>query len=211
MSRRIAFAGSLIIALAASVLALYSTFWQDDFTITTRSPSGTYTLVFEGKTTPNDTLAGSSEMVKLTVRKGETVYFVKDPFFGEKGLDPHFRGAYSNIEWFGDSILRLGRGGLSSQPFRDQITIFNATREKLPVVEVFYGRYQRFLIFDLESRGKLLLPASPEFGLIEASPSTVIYTAVNPTSNRHVQGRVEAPKRQNPSEGLDIIVTIRDD
>lgn len=206
----IAVARSFVL-VGLSVLGIHSSCLQDDFKITTQSPKGTYTLVFEGKKTPTDTIAGSYEMVKLTVLKGDTVYFVKDPFFGEKGLDLHFRGAYPSREWVSDFALRLG-GDLSSQPFRDQITVINATGEALPVVELFYGKYQRFILFDFESQAKLRLFASPEFGSAASPAWSVIYTALNPTGNLLVQGSVDGVKRQNPSEGpLDLVVTIRKD
>lgn len=88
--------------------------------------------------------------------KSSQTFFVKDPFFRGGSLDEHFKGAYPVIEWINDSSLRMG-GNLASQPFRDEIKLINKTKEKLDIVEIFYGKYERFLIFDLEPELTLTL------------------------------------------------------
>ena len=205
--KTLALLGLLIVLLGLSFALAYSSSDEDDLYIETRSPKGTNTLIFEGKTSRTSTIAGSSEMVKLTVVKGEATYFVKDPFFGEKGFGPHFRGTYPVLEWLNDSAIRLGKD-LSAQPYSDRVMILNSTRETLSVVEIFYGK-ERFLILDLEPEAQLVLSPSPQFEFDSSAATTVIYRALNLATNRVRQGIIEARQRKNPSEGplnLELII-----
>lgn len=203
--RTVAIVAVFIVLVGLSFSLVHSSF-EEGLYIETRSPKGTYTLLFEGKTNRTDTIAGVSEMVKLTVVKGQATYFVKDPFFGEKGLGPHFRATYPVLEWLNDSAIRLGED-VSSQPYSDQIRILNSTKETLSVVEIFYGK-ERFLILDFEPDAQLVLSPPPQFGDSLAA-RTVIYRALNLTTKRERQGMTEAPQRKHPSEGpLNIAVTI---
>jgi hypothetical protein len=183
-------------------------FQRDDLYIETRSPKGTYTLLFEGETSKTPTIAGVSEMVKLTVVKGQATYFVKDPFFGEKGLGSHFRDVYPQLEWLNDSAIRLGKD-VSSEPYLDRITVLNSTKETLSVVEIFYGRSERFLILDFEPGAELVLSPSPQFGVHSSPARTVTYRALN-LANRERQGMIEGQQRKHPSEGpLNLAVIIK--
>ena len=206
--KTVALGAGFIVLLSLSLSLAYSLFSGDNLYIETRSPTGTYTLLFEGKIRRTATVAGSSEVVKLTVKKGETTYFVKDPFFGEKGLGPHFRGKYPVLEWLNDSAIRLGEE-VSSQPYSDRIRIFNSTNETLSAVEIFYTN-ERFLILDFKPEAQLVLSASPQFRFDSTSPaSTVVYRALNLTTNRERQGMIEGPQRKHPSEGplnLELII-----
>jgi hypothetical protein len=210
---RPALSSILISAAAISLCAVYSVgTLRDEFKIETTSPQGTYRVTFEGKTNPRiSPLAEfSSERVKLSVIKAQEIYFVKDPFFGEGALDRHFRGAFPVIEWLNDSALRLG-GNLSEQPFHDEIELSNGTKENLGIVEVFYGKYERFLIFDFAPGRHLMLSASPQFSVNLPPASTVIYKATNLATGRERVRMVEGIKRKTPSEGAaKIVVEITD-
>lgn len=74
------------------------------------------------------------------------------------------------------------------------------TNETLGVVEIFYGKHERFLVFDFGPRSQLVLSASPQFGFGLPPASTVIYRVINLTTNRERQGMVEGRKRKDPSE-----------
>lgn len=205
--RTVALAAVLIMLLGLSFSLAYSLFDEDDLFIETRSPMGTYTLLFEGKISRTSTIAGSSEVVKLTVKRDGATYFVKDPFFGEPGLGPHFRGKYPVLEWLNDSAIRLGEE-VSSQPYFDRIRVVNSTKETLSLVEIFYIN-ERFLILDFESEAQLVLSASPQFRSDSTPAPTVAYRALNLTTKRERQGMVEGRKRKHPTEGpLDIELII---
>lgn len=205
--KTVALAAMFIVLLGLSFSLACSLFDEEALHIKTRSPTGTYTLLFEGKMSSTSTVAGSSEMVKLTVKKGEATYFVKDPFFGEKGLGPHFQGKYPVLEWINDTTIRLGQD-VSSQPYSDRIRILNGTNETLSVVEIFYMN-ERFLILDFEPKAELVLSASPQFKFDSSPAPSVIYRALNLTTNRERQGMIEGPQRKHQSEGplnLELII-----
>jgi hypothetical protein len=201
--RRLTITSVLIIGGAISLYAAYSGgIFKNDFHIETRSPQGTYRLVFEGKADSRNSrsIGSSSERVILTVFKGQSVYFVKTPFFGEDGFDLHFKGAYPVVQWVNNFTLRMG-GNLSAQPFVDEIRISNGTKEEFGVVEIFYGRSERFLIFDFEPGAHLVLSASPQFSLSLPPASTVIYKTTNLVTRQEKVRVVEGVKRKSASEG----------
>jgi hypothetical protein len=204
--RTVALAAVIIMLLSLSFSLACSLFDEDDLFIETRSPMGTYTLLFQGKINGTSTIAGSSEVVKLTVKRDGASYFVKDQFFGEPGLGPHFRGKYPVLEWLNDSAIRLGEE-ISSQPYTDRIRILNSTKEILSVLEIFYIN-ERFLILDFKPEAQLVLSASPQFRFDSSPAPTVVYRALNLATKRERQGMIEG-KRKHPSEGpLDLELTI---
>lgn len=201
----------VIIGIAVSLYA-YSATVNGDFSIETRSPHGTFRVVFEGQTSGLNSRSSQflSEKVSLKVFKGQKLYFTKDPFFGGDALEMHFKGAYPTIEWINDSVLRMG-GNTSAQPFLDEIKISNNTEEKLGVVEVFYGRYERFLLFDFDPGTSLTLSASPQFSVGMPPASTVIYKATNLASRQAALRMIKLKERNTASDGpLRIAVEISD-
>jgi hypothetical protein len=194
---------SLVVAYSCGVLA-------DDFIIETRSITGTYQVTFQSHCKDRRPTFGCAEIVKMTVLKDGQLFFSKEPFFGEGPFGIHFKGAYPVIEWPDKNILRLG-SSLSEQPVLDTIELWNRTGENLDVVEVFYGRYERFVIFDFAPEAKIDLVASPQFTTNLPPASTVIYKATNLTRRRELVRMVEGKKRASKSEGpLKILVEIID-
>ena len=93
-----------------------------------------------------------------------------------------------------------------------RIKLINKTKEKLDVVEIFYGKYERFLIFDLEPQLTLTLPASPEVSNSLPLAATLIYEATNFSTKRKRTKMIENFQRKNASEGpLKLVVEIVDD
>jgi hypothetical protein len=183
---------------AAMFLNAFCSFGQS-FHQETTSPQGTYKAVFEGKTAPRNGLS-QNERVRLTVTREQKPFFNKDPFFGEDGLDAHFTGAYPVIEWVNDFTLRMG-GDLSAQPFHDELNVSNRTDERIDVLEIFYGRYERFLVFDLEPGKSLRIFASPQFSVSLPPASSAIYKTYNLAKRTDRVETVEGRKRQGSSEG----------
>ena len=187
-----------LVMSGAMFLSASCSFGQD-FHQETTSPRGTYRAVFEGKTAPRGALF-QNERVKLTVTREQKPFFNKDPFFGEDGLDTHFRGAYPVIQWINDFTLRMG-GDLSDQPFHDELNISNRTDEKIDVLEIFYGRDERFLVFDLEPGKSLRVFASPQFSVSLPPASTAICRTYNLAKRTERVETVEGRKRKQSSEG----------
>ena len=204
---------SLICLLTVgAAVALYSATSRSperDSIVETRSPQGTYTVLFERRKGAANALGFFPEFVKLTVTRNHDLFFVKDPFFGGGKLELHFKGAYPVIEWVNDFSLRMG-GDLASQPFRDEINLINKTEEKLDVVEIFYGRYERFLIFDLEPQATLTLLASPQFSVNQPPAANVIYEATSLSTGHKRSNIIENVQRKSASDGpLKTAVEIR--
>jgi hypothetical protein len=201
---------AVILGVGVVLYSVKSSTADDPSVIETRSPQATYTVVFELKAGEANSL-GFTEVVKLTVTKGSQTFFVKDPFFGAGSLEAHFKGAHPVIEWINDSSVRMG-GDLASQPFRDEIKVINKTKEKLDVVEIFYGRYERFLIFELEPQRTLTLPASPQVTNGLPLAATIVYEATNFSTKRMRTKMIESVQRKNSSEGpLKSVVEIVDE
>lgn len=195
---------SLVVSYSGGVLV-------DDFFIETRSMTGTYQVTFQGHCIDRRPTFGCAEIVKMLVLKNGQPFFSKEPFFGEGPLGTHFKGAYPVIEWSDNNILRLGPS-FSEQPVLDTIELWNRTGETLDVVEVFYGRYERFLIFDFAPGAKVDLAASPQFTANLPPASTVIYKATNLSSRKERVRMVEGRKRASETEGpLKTLVQIIND
>ena len=190
----------VFLPLAISALLCSSCSWavDNDFKIETKSPQGTYRLIFEGRKEPPNGYF-QSETVKLKVMKGEEVFFTKEPFFKEGSLDPHFKDLFPILQWFNDSTLRMGEE-LSEQPFSDELIIHNRTDEKFDVVEIFYGRDERFLLFDFAPDAKVELKAAPQFGGQWGAASHVSYYA-HAEGGRTLEGITEGQKRKSPADG----------
>jgi hypothetical protein len=207
----IAIACAVITGVGVALYSVNSHTFDNPSLIETRSPQGTYTVSFELKAGEADAVGLFTEFVKLKVTKSSQTFFEKDPFFAGRALEPHFKGAYPVIEWINDSSLRMG-GNLASQPFRDEIKLINKTQEKLDVVEIFYGKYERFLIFDLEPELTLTLPASPQVSNGLPLAATVIYEATNFSTKQKRTKVIENFQRKNASEGpLKPVVEIVND
>jgi hypothetical protein len=189
---------SLKLAISVLLCSSCAWMWNNDFKIETTSPQGTYRLIFEGRKEPPDGYL-QSETVRLKVMKGEDVFFTKDPFFKEDSLDPHFRDLFPLLQWFDDSTLRMGEE-LSQQPFSDEITIYNRADEEFDVVEISYGRDERFLIFDFAPGTKVELKASPHFKSQWGAASHLFYKA-HAKGGRILDGGTEGRKRKSPEDG----------
>jgi hypothetical protein len=202
---------AVIVGVGVALYSANSRIFDDRSVVQTKSPQSTYTVLFELKPGEANGLGWSTEFVKLKVTKGSQIFFEKDPFFAGRELEPHFKGAYPVLEWINDSSLRMG-SDLASQPFRDEIKLINKTKEKLDVVEIFYGKYERFLIFDLEPQVTLTLPASPQVSNNLPLAATVIYEATNFSTQRKRTKMIENFQRKDASEGpLKSVVKIVDD
>ena len=209
-TRVLAFICVLSVGAAVALYSATSRNSEHDPIVETRSPQGTYTVLFERKTGAANSLGFFAEFVKLTVTRNHDIFFVKDPFFGGGKLELHFKGAYPVIQWVNDFSLRMG-GDVASQPFRDEIKLINKTGEKLDVVEIFYGRYERFLIFDFEPQANLTLPASPQFSVNLPAAANVIYEATTLSTGHKRSKIIENVQRKSASDGpLKTVVEIVD-
>lgn len=146
------------------------------FQIETRSPRGTYHVTLEGVKSPATALPGEFyvQNVKLVADKENRPIVVEQNFFKADHYDPSFFDVYPLNEWTNDFTLRLG--DRNPQHFLDTVVIRNMTDVELNLVIVDYGRFERFLIFDINPGKSVTLQTSPQFDRGQPA-SGVAYTA----------------------------------
>lgn len=99
-----------------------------------------------------------------------------------------------------DTALRLG-DNTSSQPFTDDVVVSNHTGQPLKFLSLRYGKYERFLVFDLDAGAVLKLRASPQFNR-EWPASSVFYRAyTNGGGLRGNAGNANRGGCQPPADG----------
>lgn len=179
----------------------------EDFNIITTSPQGTYHVKLEGKAKPSNALQGEFyvQEVKIEALKESQVIFADNNFYRADPYETSFLQAYPTYEWLNDYTLRLGES--STQPFYDEIIISNDTEEQLYFLILRYGKYERFLIFDLTSKQKVQLKASPQ--LRKEHPATMVtYNAY--TNGHSFSGSAGELKQRTVVNGaLRILVEIK--
>lgn len=148
----------------------------EKFTLLTQSPNRRYSVQLEGTRKPPNALPGEFyvQQVKLTALKDRNVVVADPQFYSEDRYEQSFLQAFPLRQWVSDSVLRLG--GDSNQPFRDELFFLNATEEHLDLLIIQYGKYERFLVFDLNPDARIQLQASPQLDK-EWAASEVHYTA----------------------------------
>lgn len=110
------------------------------------------------------------------------------------------------VEWVSENVVRLGRDR-SQQPFSDELLISNKTGESINYLEIGYGRFESFRIFDLPAGQTLSLSASPEFKPDGSSNYSLSY--VGNTQSGIIEGTLKEKQRSSPAEGpLRFQITI---
>jgi hypothetical protein len=149
---------------------------NENFSVRSQSPSGRYAVELVGTKKPAGALPGEFylQQVRLTAFKDQKRVLEDDQFYSEDHYESPFLQAFPLQQWISDSILRLGED--DHQPFRDEIALSNSAQQKINLLIIKYGKYERFLIFDLDPGSKVQLLASPQFNK-EWAASEVFYTA----------------------------------
>lgn len=178
---------------------------QYNFDIDTTSPAGMHRVKLQGRTRPTNPLPWESyvQTVKLEALTGTRVLRSDDGFFRADPLEGLFLQTFPMYEWVNDFTLRLG-DSTSKDTFHDRLIAVNKLQEPLSLVILHYGKYERFLIFELAPSEQVEFDASPQFHA-NLPASTVFYGAYN--ERRSLIGNVSTAQRQSTSEGP-IRVTV---
>ena len=102
------------------------------------------------------------------------------------------------VEWVAENVVRLGRDR-SQQPFSDELSIANQTGEPISFLQVSYGRFESFRIFDLPAGSSITLAASPEFKPDGTSNHSVVYAGY--IHGRVIEGDSSQKQRTSAAEG----------
>jgi hypothetical protein len=122
--------------------------------------------------------------------------------------EPSLREGLQSVEWVGDNVLRIGRNR-SDQLFNDELIVSNNTIESLRYLEIDYGRYESFHVFDLAPKSKITLHASPEFKPDRSSNYFLGFGGIT-QSGKKFEGKMESKQRKSPSDGpLKFDITIK--
>ena len=106
------------------------------------------------------------------------------------------------VEWVSNNVL-LMRTERPREVLADELTIVNAMDENLQFINISYGRYQFFKVFDLASGRSVIINANAPHG-----PKNFGYGGVTQSGKRF--GNVVAgPENRTPADGqANILITI---
>lgn len=157
-------AGLLLVLIIAGAIVLLMWLEKDGVNISTASPGGSYRVDIKGETTPKHSLPVEFyvEDVRLEAYKGEERVTADNDFYHGDPFEASFLQAYPEYEWLNDSTLRLSARA-ANRSLKDELTILNSTGENLELLEISYGKFERYLIFDVAPRAQINLRAVTEF------------------------------------------------
>jgi hypothetical protein len=176
--------------------------------LSTASPHGVYLVRLAVKGEPPGARPGERyrKTIKLEAVKEGKLVAADDVFFSEEQYDVSFAEAYPVREWVSETVLRLG-DNTSSQPFADEVVVSNHTGQPLRFLSLHYGKYERFLVFDLDAGAVLKLRASPQFNR-EWPASSVFYRAY--TNGGELRGNAGGANRGEATDRpLTVAVDIK--
>lgn len=197
----------MFIVIAASFIGV-SRIWQsrETYAIDKASPRGNYRVKVELRKEKSTGTRDRNEHLKMTYFNRDGIIHVGE-WVNSDQFEPSLRNRIEVVEWVADNVLRIGRVRLD-QPFDDELVISNNTDESLQYLEVDYGKFQSFHVFDLAPRSQTMLRASPEFKPDHSSNYFLGYGGKTKTG-REFHGNMEAKKRASSADGpLNFKITI---
>jgi hypothetical protein len=197
----------LFIVVVASFVGV-ARIWQlgETYALDKASPSGKYRVKIELRQEKSTGTRDRDEHLKITYFNRDRVIQVADWVNSDQYESP-LHDRIENVEWVADNVLRIGRLP-SAQPFDDELIVSNNTNESLPYLEVDYGKFQSFHVFDLAPGSQTTLRASPEFKPDRSSNYFLGYGGKT-ESGKEFHGTMEAKERASPADGpLKFKITI---
>ena len=189
----------LALVLIAFTFFLQScSFKQQPYYVNKVSPGGTYRVklkVIPGK-------PDSLDQARIEFLKGDTIVDTWD-----WQQEDHYEAGVNSllpIDWVSNNVLLMGaerpKEGLS-----DELTIVNATDENLQFVDISYGRYEYFKVFDLGPGLSVRIDANPQYG---PKNNTFGYGGMA-QSGKRFENVGSAPERASLADGrANILITI---
>jgi hypothetical protein len=163
------------------------------------SPQGTYRIKIE--LTPNPQRGSGiyerNEHLKIQYFKGQEIIATYETDSSDD-LEVPLGEGLQVVEWVAENAVRLGRDR-SQQPFSDELSISNQTGEPISFLQVGYGRFESFRIFDLPAGSSITLAASPEFKPDGTSNHSLVYSGY--IHGRVIEGDLNHNQRTSPAEG----------
>jgi hypothetical protein len=185
-----------------------SRIWQPGvkYSVDKASPGGAYRVKIELREEKSTGTRDRNERLKITYfKRGEVID--AGEWVNSDQYEPSLRNGIEVVEWIGENVLRIGRDR-SDQPFDDELIVSNDSDESLQYLEVDYGRYQSFHVFDFAPRSQTRLRASPEFRPDHSSNYFLGFGCKTKTG-KEFHGNMEGKKRTSAADGpLKFKITI---
>lgn len=142
--------------LIFSGLALQS---KEDYRVDKTSPDGTYRVTVAAQIIKEgDILGHFTEQVAIKVFKGQQVVFAHDWKIRDS-MESTFRDDSPVIEWISANVLRMGKD-VSTESLKDEVIIWNNTREPLSQIGVSCSKYENFNVFDIAPGSRIIVHPS---------------------------------------------------
>jgi hypothetical protein len=175
------------------------------YSIDKSSPNGTYRIKIE-VTAGSNAFQRLGDHCKVQYFKGQQEIGGYETSCRQDEYEFSLAEGLQVVEWSADNVARIGRDR-SNQPFADELLVSNTTGEDIKYLGIGYGRFQNFVIFDLPAKGKLTIPASPEFK--PDGTSNYYVSFAGNTEKGVVEGVVRQKQRRSPKDGpLRFEITI---
>jgi hypothetical protein len=124
----------------------------------TASPANTYRAHFteRAETYSFPSSGHGHHEVTFTVLKAKSPIIENELLYEGGVYDDRFSELFPEHSWISDSLLRFGRKDIP-QSQHDEITVANETGRTLKYLWLGAGKYERFLLFELQSASSVTL------------------------------------------------------
>lgn len=140
----------LIVVGAITVKSLYRIAAQKEWSLSTTSPGGTYTVQLRGKTEPPSIYyAHGNHEVSMNVLKNGTNLLMNELIYDGDQYDDLFLDLFPAQEWQAESVLRFGEEHSSPSTQYDTILVTNNSSKTIEYFRVNYNGIELFYIFEL--------------------------------------------------------------
>lgn len=169
-----------------------------NYNIDKPSPNGVYRVSIESRAIKVKSSNRYSEQVRVQFFKERQIVH---SFVWENSdqYELSFRDTAPVIEWIDNNTLRMGLDR-SDQSFYDELILSNNTNEVLSHMEISYGRFESFDVFDLTPKSQITLRASPGFKPDGTSNSYLGYGGLTRSGKKFV-GTLKQKERTSRSDG----------
>lgn len=176
------------------------------------SPNGTYRVKVEVVAEKPKGTRAYTEHGRFQFFKGQEIIETQE-WENSDRYEPSFLDTTPVIEWLADNLLRMGQDR-SNQLVYDELIVSNNTDEYLKYVDVSYGTFETFFVFDLAPGSRITLQGSSGFKQgVSGVPNSSLGYGGKTQNGREFHGALNGRERKSPADGplkFQIDINIRD-
>jgi hypothetical protein len=131
------------------------------FEVDRTSPNGDYRVKLTLREEKGNGSRDYTEIFNAQFFKGQEIVLAYDAENSDR-FEPSIRQGLQIIEWVDDNVLTM-REFQSNQPFDDIFIITNNTDDNIKYLNISYGNFDSYIIFDMAPKTQLKVRASPAF------------------------------------------------